>query len=256
MKISIITAYHNRRKLFIETLKSIKKSNYNNFEVIAVDDCSIESERIEDLQTEFPFLKIIRLNIDNKWYVNPCIPFNIGINHAEADVIIIQNPECLHVHDVISYISKTIDDSNYLTVSTYSLNKELTDNLSNINNIDEYLKTLPQVASEGNPNLGWYNHSKYRPVYYHFCSAITKNNMDLLGGFDERYANGISYDDNEFIERITRLGLSKKVIDEVSVIHQWHTTFFYNRKDYKNLHTINKNLFNNITKREKIIKVN
>jgi hypothetical protein len=28
----------------------------------------------------------------------------------------------------------------------------------------------------------WYNHPFYRPCYYHFISAITKKNMDLLGG--------------------------------------------------------------------------
>ena len=82
-------------------------------------------------------------------------------------------------------------------------------------------KSLPQQQYQW--DLGWYNHPLYRPVYYNFCSAITKKNMNLLGGFDERYAMGIARDDVEFVDRITRLGLKKEIPTEVSVIHQWHS---------------------------------
>ena len=54
--ISIVTAYHNRKDLFINTLKTIDKFKGNNeIEVIAVDDCSTEEHRIEDLVNIFPF---------------------------------------------------------------------------------------------------------------------------------------------------------------------------------------------------------
>ena len=56
--ISIVTAYYNRKQLFINTLKSIKAQNSTYLlEVIAVDDGSEETERLEDLVSEFPFLK-------------------------------------------------------------------------------------------------------------------------------------------------------------------------------------------------------
>ena len=54
--ISIVTAYYNRKKLFIKTLESFEKSKYKNFEVVVVDDCSDEDERLEDLVEKFPFL--------------------------------------------------------------------------------------------------------------------------------------------------------------------------------------------------------
>ena len=39
MKISIVTSYHNRKKQFINTLETIKKSSeINNTEFIVVDD--------------------------------------------------------------------------------------------------------------------------------------------------------------------------------------------------------------------------
>ena len=57
MKISIVTAYYNRRQLLINTLKSISKTSHNDFEVIVVDDGSTEENKIDDLPNEFPFLK-------------------------------------------------------------------------------------------------------------------------------------------------------------------------------------------------------
>ena len=221
--ISIVTPYYNRKRLFIETLKSIAKSAYKDFEVIAVDDASIEDERIEDLITEFPFLKVIRLEEKDKWYFNSCIPFNIGIARATGDIIMLQNPECLHVHDVLDYVAAAVDNNNYVTMSTYSLNKELTENLpSQIDKADfiNYFKSLPQQLLRD--YVGWCNHSKFRPCYFHFCVALTKKNMKILGGFDERYADGTGYEDNDFVDRVGKLELKKIINDDVSVIHQWH----------------------------------
>ena len=56
MKISIVTAYYNRRQLLINTLKSIGKTSHDDFEVIVVDDGSTEENKIGDLPNEFPFL--------------------------------------------------------------------------------------------------------------------------------------------------------------------------------------------------------
>ena len=44
--------------------------------------------------------------------------------------------------------------------------------------------------------MNWYNHPTNtdhggRQTYYHFCAAIYKNNLDLIGGFDNRFAKDI-----------------------------------------------------------------
>jgi GT2 family glycosyltransferase len=259
MKISIVLAYVNRKRLFYETLKSITKTKYNDFEVIAVDDCSLPEERIEEFLTEFKFLKVIRLEPENKWYVNTCIPYNIGIRAAKGDIIILQNAECLHVHDVITYLSENVNDSNYISVSTYALNEEITNQLPSLINKDDFLvyfKSLPQQETGGSPIIGWYNHSTYRPVHYHFCSAITKRNLNLLGGFDERYAWGTSYEDTELIERIRRMGLRMIIVDEISVLHQWHVNFQYQHPNFAQNHARNRSLLHNVTMNERGYKVN
>jgi GT2 family glycosyltransferase len=256
--ISIVTSYYNRKEQFYRTLKSIAQSSIKDIELIAVDDGSQLNQRIEEFLKEFLFLKIIRIEPKDKWYVNPCIPFNVGIRAAIGDVIVLQNPECVHVGDVLAYINKNVDDSKYVTISAYALGEQESKQLSKcLENgaLVEFFKSLPKYTiNEGNPN-GWYNHSIHRPEYFHFCAAMTKKNMDLLNGFDERYAKGIACDDAEFVIRIDRLGLKKIIVDEVSVIHQWHPLTYYTVLNAGVLRN-NNGVLLNITKNESGYKAN
>lgn len=250
--ISIVTAYHNRKKLFINTLKTIDKFKGNNeIEVIAVDDCSSEEHRIEDLEKTFSFLKVIRIEKENKWYVNPCAVFNMGFKKAKGDVIILQNPECIHIGDVIEKASK-INENEYLSFGCYSIDENKTSLVTNYLEKEFELDTILNIIE---PNYrpvshdgdnGWYNHSFLRPVGYHFCSAITKKNLDDLGGFDERFAHGIAFDDNELLLRIQKKGLKLKIVNNPFVAHQWH----YSTHNYTHL-----NVHELIDKNRKLLEI-
>jgi glycosyltransferase involved in cell wall biosynthesis len=256
--ISIVTGYYNRKDLFYRTLKSITKSKFKDIELIAVDDGSSPEHRLEDLTHEFPFLKIIRLEKANKWYINPCVTFNIGLREAKGSIIVLQNPECLHVHDVLTYLSERINDSNYISLSAYGLDPQsepiLLRNITN-DTVIEYFKSLPQQAYYGGSAAGWYNHSKFRPVHFHFCSAMSRKSMSMLNGFDERFANGIGYDDDELIARIRKLGLTLIIEDNVSVIHQYHPTL-WESPNAGMLCERNRVLLENYTKKENKYRAN
>jgi len=256
MKFSIVTSYYNRKKQFINTLETIKKSDeIGNIEFIVVDDASDQDHRIEDLLETYPFLKLIRVEKKDKWWTNPSIPFNKAIKMSTGEVIILQNPECLHLGDIIKNVKDNINDSNYLTYSVYSINENTTNRLFNLNynkNLSNQINDIIGTKNNiGFTNVGqecWYNHPFYRPCNYHFISAITKKNMDILGGFDERYGDGCSYDDDEFLHRVKLLGLELKIIDEVIGVHQWHNTYENRDHEFFIRDQKNKNLFNEITK--------
>ncbi len=247
--ISIVTSYYNRKVLFIKTLHSIARFQHSaQIEVIAVDDGSEDEERIEDLQKEFTFLKVIRLEKSDKWYQNSCIPFNEGFRHAKGDKIIIQNPECYHFDNVIEYTAKNLKDRDYLSFSCFALDKTTTDNYK-FSYPENIIKT--QIA---NPNLHtpsingnmWYNHSIYKPEAYHFCVALTKQDLDILQGFNEVLALGIAYDDNELVKRVKE-NLNIRFIDEILILHQNHynphSTSYDNRRWGAFLYGINEILY-------------
>ena len=98
-KLSIVTAYYNRKELFLKTLESIESSERTDeIEVVVVDDGSSEDQRLEDIRVNHSFpIHIIRQEPEDKDYINPCVPFNIAINKAKGDLILLQNPECYHV---------------------------------------------------------------------------------------------------------------------------------------------------------------
>lgn len=260
--ISIVTAYYNRKKLFLRTLNSLKPSYGKiDFEVIAVDDGSDEKERIEDLQIEFPFLKVIRLEKNTKWYSNSCIPFNIGFANVKGDKIIIQNPECYHYDNILEYVSENLCNNQYLSFGCFSLDKEQTDDDKTFfdkENIDCLIESNNKtVVDDG--DLGWYNHSKHRPEAFHFCSAIKTIDLYDLGGFDERYALGVGFDDNEFVYRIKSKKMQVVFVDEKIVLHQNH----YSVKecsaqivDKSEIYRRNRFLFSNVTTNRRFWKVN
>lgn len=261
MKISIATSYYNRKPQFINTLKTIQQSKQiDNVELIVVDDCSSEEHRLEDIVVDFPFVKVIRLESANRWYTNPCVPFNVAIKEATGDIIVLQNPECLHVGDILSDIVNRINDNVYLTYGVYSLDKERTNNLYDLPYNHEHIFHMikSQIQPMNNINYVsegqacWYNHSVYRPAAYHFVGAMTKTNMDKLNGFDERFSNGIGFDDDEFLFRIKMLGLDVQIHDEPFAIHQWHyseNNFFAKSENINEALGKNQNLFNNVTKK-------
>lgn len=254
--ISIVTAYYNRKKLFERTLRSIAAQKFDGgLEVIAVDDGSDEEERLEDLTKHFPFLKVIRLEKKDKWYHNSCIPFNIGFRAAKGDKVIIQNPECLHFGNILNYTETHLKENNYLSFACFSLDKESTEDLDHLlerpSEIVEIIKKNDHiVVNDG--DAGWYNHSVHRPEAYHFCTAISRKALNKLKGFDERFALGIAYDDNEFVERVRKL-LKIDFIDNEVILHQNHyspsSTSFQNRENKARLYRFNSFIFKNRIKR-------
>jgi GT2 family glycosyltransferase len=250
--ISIVTAYFNRKEIFKKTLESINSSVIKDIEVIVVDDGSREEERLEDLVDEFPFLKIIRLEKENKWYVNPCIPFNIGFKHVKGDKVIIQNPECFHKNDILKYTYDNLEDDKYISYGCYSVNEEKTklilDNKINLS----FFEFLPKRCSFDGDD-GWYNHSYYRPEAFHFCSAITKKDLNDLGGFDERYADGYAWDDNELVHRIKLKKMNIEFVDNKVALHLWHYGNDENKTTF-NQHSRNQEFWVKWMKNEQLFK--
>lgn len=225
--ISIVMAYKDRRQQIIHTLNSIEAQGCNDVEVIAVDDCSTEAEAIDDLTGTYGFLKVVKLT--EKKYKNPCVAYNIGFSHARGDVIIIQNPECVHVGSLISAASQRVTDDNYLSFACYAItDRGHSEVFANIVKNDDESKARNIVASLPQQGVGhggigcWYNHSIFSPRHFHFTTAITRLNLEDLCGFDERFAKGMDFDDDDLLMRVRKKGLQVTSIDNPFSVHLWH----------------------------------
>lgn len=209
-ELSVVMTYFNREKQLLKTLDSFRQYDYD-FDVIIVDDNSPEDI---NLFSDLPF-EVTIIKLRGKNWVNSSPVFNFGFEYAlksNPGIIIIQNAECYHMGDIVGYALEYVTETNYISFGCYSLGKDQ----------DVDLKILNNKGAVSNGDSAWYNHSHYRPEAFHFCNAISANNLRRLNGFDERLAMGIGFDDNLFVHQIKTLGLKIKIVDNPFVFHQYH----------------------------------
>lgn len=229
--ISIVMSAFRRQEQLDVTLRSIHESSVKDYELIIVDDASPVPLKCDEAN-------VIRVEPKDKWYSNPCIPYNRGLKEAKGDVIVIQNPECYHVGDVLGYVRNRIGDGVYLSFACYAINRNETQKLARGEMPQIKMRTFRRPEDNG-----WYNHAHFRPVGFHFCSAITRKDMDKVSGFDERYAEGVGFDDDDMVKRIKKAGIRVVIVDNPYVLHQFHMPHSYMMPDMKARHNRNKMIF-------------
>jgi glycosyltransferase involved in cell wall biosynthesis len=234
-KVSIILPYYNRKELILNTLKSFEffYSNYDNLEIIIVDDFSSENERLDNVLNFNLNIKLIRLKTKNG--INPCYPYNVGVRNSVGDIIILSSPETFHTTNMFELTNnfENLNDSTYILMSVFCLTdltliKDLLvnfeDNIENFNlNKEFFEKNLGELGYSFNNKLGsWYLHSIHKPSGLNFLSAISRNTYFELSGFDERFRFGTGYDDDEFKERLLENNLDFIYYDNICAIHVNH----------------------------------
>ena len=88
--VSVIILNYNAGKLLLDCVESIKKSDYNNLEIIVVDNISSDNSQTI-CKEKFPDIKLIQ-NEKNFGY---CEGNNIGITSAKGEFLIILNPDTI-----------------------------------------------------------------------------------------------------------------------------------------------------------------
>lgn len=232
-KISIVMGYYNRRHQLEFTLKTILKSSYKNIEIIITDDASQPSETINDFVDKYK-IKLIRIEPNQKTWVNPAVAYNKAIEQASGEIIIIQNPEVCHLDDICQYVSDHLKYNDYFSFSCFGLANDdatkrirtLIENGQSRNIINEFIN-VDKIS--GNTLMkdvisGWLNHKIHLPVGYHYLSALHKNKLIEIGGFDRDYEKGLCHDDDDFIRKIVRNQMNIVIVEKYC-IHQYHSNF-------------------------------
>lgn len=252
--VSIVMTYFERKQQTERTLESFVYHGYfENVEIIIVDDGSIKEPLATVRIPSGLNVKTIYLDPKKKWYSNPCIPFNVGFKNASGKIVILQNAECFHFHNIIEHAIKNMKEKHYLVYSCLSISENIYNFYNKLENFPEVLKNtvFPDRKSSSLGDFGWYCHSIFNPRALHFCSAISRTDLKKLKGFDRHYAKGICFDDDEFLHRVTKLCDTIKIVDEYSVIHQWHYIKTNQDESLDRKYLRNEFLFKNITKMNK-----
>lgn len=124
-KISIIAAIYNKRQFIIRFIRSIQNQNFNNIEIILVDDCSTDNsvKIIEKYQKNDERIILIKHH-RNK---GTLISRNNGIIKAKGEYVIIPDPDDILLNNIlnISYIYAKKNDYDIIRFDAKIGNYEL-----------------------------------------------------------------------------------------------------------------------------------
>lgn len=234
-KVSIVMTYYNRINQFINTLDTIEETKYPKhlIELICYDDRSDKEPCIIDLSKYTYKIKLIYGEYErDKSIINSTYSYNNAFKYINGEYVIIQNSECMHIGDIITYIVNNASDNNIISLPCWATaNEEITDMVFKNRHNFEDLKNI--VDREWDKLLdyprefkGWYNEKYLRPQCLHFCNAMHIDVFKKVGLFDTKLCKCLGFDDNDYAERIM-FNLNIDIIIpeheyKLFVVHQYH----------------------------------
>jgi hypothetical protein len=241
-KVSIIMTHYNRNQQIIHTLQTLQESSYpiDLIEVICYDDRSKIEPLILDLSKFNLNIKLIYANFErDENIINPGYSYNNAFKYINGEYVIIQNSECLHIGDLISYVVRNLKENTLISFPCWAtgnedISLEIFNNRYNTVALEEIVNTRWHELKNFPEELkGWYNEKKLRPECLHFCNAMHINTLKRVGLFNTSIHKFLGFDDNEYAQRlIFNYNLNVIIPDHnygCFVVHQNHDKYNKNR---------------------------
>lgn len=215
MRYSVLMPYHDRAKELRNTLLSFRHhyAGRTDYEVVVVED--LKDVGSSDLHGGL--LSTLREFTDIPCVIypspsscsNPTPAFNFGASRCKGAFIVITNPEVMHHADILSGLDGEFDADPNVYVVCGCRDVTVTDRAGD----------WPSVRyADGQ----WLVHTVHNHRRLHFCSALSKGTYRKVGGFDEEYAKGVGYDDDDFRNQVEACGVRFSDRDDLLTLHQAH----------------------------------
>ena len=219
MTIGIVMPCYDRELQLKKTLLSISLSKYTDYHIVIVDDGS----PVPLDPSDFPIATVLSILPSDKAWINPVVPINMGIarlldNHS-PDIIILQNAECAHIGDVISYAADYTADKTYLSFGCISMERP------SLPSDDEIREDISQGTISGK-GMRWYNHPLFAPAAFGWCVAMTTTTIKKLNGYDEQFKDVMGGADKDLIARAKLFGCGIEITTDPFVVHQYHSRHY------------------------------
>jgi len=208
-KISVIIANYNGKILLEKCLESLFKVNYDNFEVILVDNNSTD-QTVDFITKNYPSIILIKLD-SNKGFAEPN---NIGAKIAKGEHLLFLNNDTIVTPNFISELVKIMENDTKVAICQSLL-----------------LKLDGSVDSSGDfiDNLGVVYNSKTKTDQIREISSARGASMLVrssifkkLDGFDEKFF--VSFEDVDLGWRTWILGYRVFLAPKSIVYHLGGTT--------------------------------
>ena len=214
--VSIIIVNYNGRPFLDDCLKSLHQINYNEIEIILVDNSSSD-DSLDFVKREYPNIIIIKLE-KNRGFAEPN---NIGTKIAKGDYFLFLNNDTIVEPNFVSELIKTaLKDSKIGILQSLLLKPG-----GEIDSSGDFIDETGIVFNSKKPI------SNDREIFSArgACMMVQRNLFEKLGGFDEKFY--FSFEDVDLGWRARIFGYKIVVIANSKVRHRGGKTT--NKKETK-----------------------
>jgi glycosyltransferase involved in cell wall biosynthesis len=199
-RLSVIVPVYNGALCISRCLEALRESEFQDFEVIVMDDCSTDNtpQIIERFGARY---------FRTPRQMGPGGARNLGVRHAAGEILVFVDADVVAPPNTLGMIVEALDaDASIAAVfGSYDDTPAWPDFLSQYKNLMHHY--VHQVSSE-------------RAVtFWAGCGAIRKSIFDTAGGFNaEKYPNA-SIEDIELGYRLTAAGHNIRLLKQLHVKH-------------------------------------
>lgn len=216
MKYSFLIPYYNRVRQFHNTLVSYWElyRGRDDWEVIVAEDAkNPERDGLLQLLISFRYQVNRRVSclkdtmVENR---NPARLFDIAAGEAKGEFLIITNPECYHAVDVLGGLDEEFgrDPGAYVVCGCM--------------HVVTTARPIRRMEEFEFKEKMWYQHSQHRNRQLHFCSSLSREGWDRIGGFGGYDPRRVAKDDVWFHGKVKGAGIPIVTRDDLLVYHQQH----------------------------------
>jgi glycosyltransferase involved in cell wall biosynthesis len=204
--ISVIIPNHNGAATIGECLKAAFESDYDNFEVIVVDDAS--SDDSEDIIKKFP-AQLVKL-----WeHAGVSVARNTGAKKSTGDILLFIDADCMLERDALALVEGSISGETPIIGGTYT---------SIPFDFENFFSNFQSIFIN-------YNETRGEPDYIAaHCLAIKRAVFEKSRGFIENSYMGMAagVEDVELSHRLRRAGHALKMNPDILVRHIFNFNFY------------------------------
>ncbi|MHA7646492.1 glycosyltransferase family 2 protein [Nitrosopumilus sp. S4] len=203
--VSIIIVNFNGKQYLEKCLESLMKINYNDYEIIILDNNSTD-DSISFVEQKYPQIIVEKLD-QNYGFAHPN---NLGAKMAKGDFLLFLNNDTIVTPDFLSELITTITSNSNIAICQSFLLKMNGD----VDSSGDFIDTLGRAFSSREKNPNFKNIFSARAA----CMITRKEIFFRLGGFDEKFF--VSFEDVDLGWRANIFGYDV-VLSSKSVVYHF-----------------------------------
>ena len=201
--ISVIISARNEARNLTENLPYILQQNYPDYEVVVINDCSSDNsdEILQDIQREFPHLKIVTITEHDRYKTGKKFALTLGIKAAKNEHLLFTDADCKPA--TLNWITRMA--ANFTTPAQIVLGYSPYYRTSNFLNAFIRFETLKtginylSAALNGDAYMGIGRNLAYTKTLFFSVKGFAAH-MHVMAGDDDLFVNQNATAENTIIE--------------------------------------------------------